>query len=159
MITYTSNLNTAEVIRRQLRQINPHSPSTQPSQAQSSTRPKHLRILLETDAPFMVPGNIYKDITITKGSKDASAKGNDKGGGGGKAKFFMSHTKMIPWTAEFVASIAEECVEELGKGVEGGVDAATDTAGVDENDDWHGDWTVEKIMRISRRNANAVYGI
>ena len=50
-----------------------------------STRP---RILLETDAPYMVPGNIYSTLTTLKG------------------KLPLCHSAMIPWTADFVAKIA-----------------------------------------------------
>jgi TatD DNase family protein len=46
------------------------------------------RILLETDAPYMVPGNIYPALTTLKG------------------KLPICHTAMIPWTADFVAKIA-----------------------------------------------------
>ena len=48
---------------------------------------KPLRILLETDAPFMTPGNLYKSLPLLK------------------SKLPLCHTAMIPWTAEFVADI------------------------------------------------------
>ncbi|KAG6834938.1 hypothetical protein H0H93_006239 [Arthromyces matolae] len=46
-----------------------------------------LRIVLETDAPFMTPSNIYDSPKLK------AAKG----------KLPISHTAMIPWTAAFVA--------------------------------------------------------
>ena len=47
-----------------------------------------LRILLETDAPYMVPANIYDTLPAVKG------------------RLPLCHTAMIPWTADFVADIA-----------------------------------------------------
>ena len=70
-----------------------------------------LRILLETDAPYMIPGNIYASL------------------GGSKGKFPLSHTAMIPWTADFIAKIA-------GNG-----------------------WNAERVLRVARENARKVYGI
>ena len=72
VITYSSNLNTAAVIREM-------------------TPSGSLRIVLETDAPFMVPGNIYQSLPTVKGKR-----------------LPLCHTAMIPWTAEFVARIASE---------------------------------------------------
>ena len=51
-----------------------------------------LQILLETDAPFMTPGNLYASLP-------ASLKGK---------KLPLCHTAMIPWTAEFMAGVAGE---------------------------------------------------
>lgn len=102
VITYSSNLNTANVIRNL-----------------ASSSSSHLRILLETDAPFMVPSNIYE--TALKGVK----------------RLPLSHSGMIPWTAEFVANVANEARQ----GSEGEV------------------WDSDRVMRIARENARAVYGI
>ncbi len=60
------------------------------------------RIILETDAPFMVPANIYGSLPGVKG------------------RLPLCHTAMIPWTAEVVAAVAGEGwdvdrVLELGK--------------------------------------------
>lgn len=49
-----------------------------------------LRIVLETDAPYMIPTNIYPALPAIKG--------------GGRLP--LSHPGMIPWTAEFVAGVA-----------------------------------------------------
>jgi len=46
------------------------------------------RILLETDAPYMVPANLYTTLTALKG------------------KLPLCHSAMIPWTADFIAEIA-----------------------------------------------------
>ena len=47
------------------------------------------RILLETDAPFMVPSNLYNSIPEIKGSR-----------------LPLCHTAMIPWVAEYTAEKA-----------------------------------------------------
>ncbi|GJE99511.1 TatD family hydrolase [Phanerochaete sordida] len=96
VITYSSNLNTAAVIREM-------------------ARAGALRIVLETDAPFMVPGNIYGALPEVKGKR-----------------LPLCHTAMLPWTAEFVARVANE-------------------AG--------GEWDVESVMRVARENARKMYGI
>lgn len=45
------------------------------------------RILLETDAPFMVPSNIYASLPAVKG------------------RLPLCHTAMIPWVADFTAGV------------------------------------------------------
>jgi TatD DNase family protein len=80
VITYSSNQNTSEVIR--------HLATGRPNDASLSP----LRILLETDAPYMVPANITPQ---TLGLKSGQ-------------KLPFSHSGMIPWTAEFVANVAGE---------------------------------------------------
>jgi TatD DNase family protein len=84
VITFSSNENTSELVRRMFAE----SPSP--------------RIILETDAPFMVPANIYASLPTIRG------------------RLPLCHTAMIPWTAEAVATIAGEGwdvdrVLELGK--------------------------------------------
>lgn len=75
-----------------------------------------MRIVLETDAPYMVPGNIYKSIpNLRNGSR-----------------FALSHAAMIPWTADFIASIAGEAGSNYDR---------------------------DKVMRDARENARKVYGI
>lgn len=86
MITFSSNENTSNLVRRMF--------------AQSPSRPP--RIILETDAPYMIPANIYGSLPGVKG------------------RLPLCHTAMIPWTAEFVAAVAGEGwdvdrVLELGK--------------------------------------------
>lgn len=48
------------------------------------------RILLETDAPYMVPANVYDALEPKQ------------------SRLLFSHSLMIPWTAEFVAGIMGE---------------------------------------------------
>lgn len=48
-----------------------------------------LRIVLETDAPYLIPDNIYSSLPDVKY---------------GSLKF--SHSGMIPWIAEYVADVA-----------------------------------------------------
>lgn len=76
VITYTTNLNTSAVIKHLV---------------ESGSSP--LRIVLETDAPFMVPGNIYKSIPPL---------------GKSGSRLPLCHTAMLPWTAEFVAGVTKE---------------------------------------------------
>lgn len=77
--------------------------------------PDPLRIVLETDAPFMIPGNLYTSLSEIKGRR-----------------LPLCHTAMLPWTAEFVARVANE-------------------AG--------GEWDMERVMKVSRENARNLYGI
>ena len=76
VITYTTTLNTSAVIQHLV-----------------STGDPRLRIVLETDAPFMVPGNIYKSIPSL---------------GKSGTRLPLCHTAMLPWTAEFIANVAKE---------------------------------------------------
>ncbi|KZT05694.1 uncharacterized protein LAESUDRAFT_759938 [Laetiporus sulphureus 93-53] len=101
VITYFTNLNTSAVIRQM-----------------ASTPGGHMRILLETDAPFMVPSNIYTSLKDVKG------------------RLPLSHSAMIPWTAEFVAAVANEAIE-----------------GEEPS------WDVVKVLREARENAKSMYGI
>ncbi|KAI0312093.1 hypothetical protein OF83DRAFT_1176966 [Amylostereum chailletii] len=97
VITYSSNLNTSAVIRH----FAASAPDLPP------------RILLETDAPFMVPANLY-------GALPPAVK---------NARLPLSHTAMIPWTAQFVAEVSG------------------------------GKWGVEEVMKLGRENARIVYGV
>ncbi|KAF8575864.1 Metallo-dependent hydrolase [Ramaria rubella] len=107
VITYTTNLNTSNIIRALV---------TEPALS--------LRILLETDAPYMIPANLYRDLPDLPAGK----------------RLPISHTGMIPWTAEYVAKVAS--------------DAA---AGLEGRND--GEWTVERVMMVARENARMVYKI
>ena len=99
VITYATNQNTAGVIK--------HLAGTP-----SSTSPR-LRIVLETDSPYMIPSNLTQQ---TLGLKSGQ-------------KLPISHSGMIPWTADFVANLAGER------------------------------WDVDKVLAISRENARAIYGV
>ncbi|PSR72047.1 hypothetical protein PHLCEN_2v12077 [Hermanssonia centrifuga] len=79
VITYATNLNTSAVIRQMISSKSSLSPSDA------------LRIVLETDAPFMVPGNLYNSLPEIKGRR-----------------LPLCHTAMLPWTAEFVSRVANE---------------------------------------------------
>ncbi|KAI0655993.1 hypothetical protein C8Q70DRAFT_1057184 [Cubamyces menziesii] len=100
VITYATNLNTSAVIRQM---------------AVTSQSP--FRILLETDAPFMTPSNIYNSLKDVKG------------------RLPLSHSAMIPWTAEFVADVANEAAAQGAR------------------------WDVDQIMRTGRENARKMYGV
>lgn len=75
MITFSSNENTSQVVRRMF------------ATAPQSSPP---RVILETDAPYMTPANIYGSLPTVKG------------------RLPLCHTAMIPWTAEVVAAVAGE---------------------------------------------------
>jgi TatD DNase family protein len=105
VITYSTNLNTSNVIRNMVR----------------SNTADPLRILLETDAPYMVPSSIYAAIPAMGSSSRLG-------------KFPLSHAGMIPWTAQFVAQVANEVASEER-------------------------WDVAHILEISQRNTKKVYGI
>ncbi|BGP01323.1 Hydrolase [Rhodotorula toruloides ATCC 204091] len=84
VISYASNVNTAEVVRRLGKTCSPDSPAG-------------LRILLETDAPYLAPANLpSKQIGMTS-----------------KQRYPFCHGGVLPWTAEFVAKV-------LNEGKEGG---------------------------------------
>lgn len=113
VVTFSTNEDTPNIIRRMVggvdapRMTNTDSgasdstttppPSTTPAlstapasltaPAPSATPGWPLRIVLETDAPFMVPANIYGALSGMKG------------------RLPLCHTAMVPWTAEFVAGI------------------------------------------------------
>jgi len=69
MITYRSNHHDTSTVIRNMVQRNPNAP---------------LRILLKTDAPYMVPGNLYDSLKGMKGNIPVCPA-------------------MLPWTAEFIA--------------------------------------------------------
>ncbi|KAG7090299.1 hypothetical protein E1B28_011897 [Marasmius oreades] len=106
VVTFTSNLNTAEIVRRMKPRI--------------GTVPSDLRIVLETDAPYMIPANIYGSLSL------ASSSGN---------RLPLSHSAMIPWTADFVVGVLNEGKDEVGE------------------------WDSEKVLRVGRENARKMYGI
>ncbi|KAK4051935.1 hypothetical protein OIV83_002640 [Microbotryomycetes sp. JL201] len=80
VITYSSNLNTAQVVRDMAPNCSPSNPGA-------------LRILLETDAPYMIPSNMGPPTSLGM-----------KGG----QKLPHSHSGMLPWTASFIAQILNE---------------------------------------------------
>ncbi|CAG8676105.1 254_t:CDS:10, partial [Acaulospora colombiana] len=80
VITYSTNLNTAQVVREMTRGNEPFNAS-------------QLRIVLETDAPYMVPANLYDSLALPGGKSNRLA---------------LSHSGMIPWTAGFVAGVVNE---------------------------------------------------
>ncbi|KAJ3513074.1 hypothetical protein NLJ89_g3150 [Agrocybe chaxingu] len=99
VITYGTNANTAAVIQNMVTASAPQSlnadlsnPPTAVTASSSSPSSPHLRVLLETDAPFMTPSNIYAEPAL-KGKK-----------------LPISHSAMIPWTAKFVAEVVNEAL-------------------------------------------------
>ncbi|CAA7265634.1 unnamed protein product [Cyclocybe aegerita] len=131
VITYGTNANTAAVIQNMVTAA-PQSPNVDLSNSDASTASPSpsptpsLRILLETDAPFMTPSNIYAEPALR-----------------GK-KLPISHSAMIPWTAKFVAEVANEA---LGRRKEDG----------GELKEAEVVWSADEVMRASRENARKVY--
>ncbi|GAA5823245.1 hypothetical protein JCM3770_000095 [Rhodotorula araucariae] len=79
VVTYASNVNTAQVVRDL-------GAACRPSSAAG------LRILFETDAPYMPPANMAnKQLGMTS-----------------KQRFPFAHGGVLPWTAEFVAKVLNE---------------------------------------------------
>ncbi|KAG9080976.1 hypothetical protein FRC07_014711 [Ceratobasidium sp. 392] len=130
VLTYATNLNTAQVIRNLIKSgPNPIDPTRSP-----------LRILLETDAPYMAPSNL-----TSAQQKAFGLKSNARG--------------MIPWTADFVATVANQGVaEQVTQGVEAGAEA-NESEQTDDSTKKKTMWTAEEVMRIARENAKAAYGI
>lgn len=99
-----------------------------------------LRILLETDAPYMIPANIYASMT----SPDMKGK---------KPKRLpLCHTGMIPWTADFVAGVLNEV-----NGADG--NAIPDPGLAEEEVKINPEWDATRVMKVARDNARAVYGV
>lgn len=93
MITYATNTDTSTVVRNMLSQATP--PAVDGEGVPALAAPpitadvSALRILLETDAPYMVPANLYDDLPAIRGKK-----------------LPICHTAMVPWTAKFVSNLA-----------------------------------------------------
>ncbi|KAH6897727.1 hydrolase [Coprinopsis sp. MPI-PUGE-AT-0042] len=83
VISYATNFNTSNVIRNMVGAATASSREPVPD--------SNLRIVLETDGPYMVPANLYEAIPAIKGKK-----------------LPLCHTAMIPWTAQFIANVAAE---------------------------------------------------
>ncbi|CAA7265636.1 unnamed protein product [Cyclocybe aegerita] len=131
VISYATNDNTSAVIRNMVTSSVPSSvPPTSSSTPPPSPPPSPLRILLETDAPFMVPANLYDDLPAIKGKK-----------------LPICHSAMVPWTAKFVADVANQAVEKERK------------EGDEDGDAKEGPWTPDEVMRVARENAKRVYGV
>lgn len=103
VITYSTNLNTSALVR------------------QLTSQDPNPRLILETDAPYMIPSNLYGSLKGVKG------------------RLPLSHTAMIPWTAEFVAGVAN------GVGVEGKVEGT--------------EWDTDRVLKLCRENAMKMYGV
>lgn len=103
-----------------------------------------LRILLETDAPYMIPANLYTSLT----SPDMKGK-----------RLPLCHTGMIPWTADFIAGVLNDAY------LEGcGADEAVKVAGIGVEEKARGmevdsKWDAERVMQVARDNARAVYSV
>lgn len=83
VVSYATNLHTSALLRH-MATPNADAPNTNAGPDGSGSGP---RILLETDAPFMVPSNIYASLPALKG------------------RLPLCHTAMIPWVAEFAAGV------------------------------------------------------
>ncbi|KAG9312398.1 hypothetical protein JVU11DRAFT_6779 [Chiua virens] len=113
VISYSTNLNTAAIVRHLAltsadasasasHNVAPAGPSSDGdacvhADSEGELGGDRLRILLETDAPFMVPSNLYMSLPRLRGSR-----------------LPLCHTAMIPWVADFTAGIIQE-----GRGARG----------------------------------------
>lgn len=113
VVTYATNANTSQVVRELVAE--PGAP---------------LRIVLETDAPYMVPSNIYDSVPAIKGKR-----------------FPICHTAMVPWTAQFVADAIANSTSKT-----------TDTPTTEEQPSTDA-WTADRVMLEARENAKKVYGV
>ena len=115
VITYATNHNTSEVVRRLSR---------------SGVTSDGLRIVLETDGPYMVPSNIYGSIPELRGAA-----------GGNNGRLPLCHSAMLPWTAEFVSDVINRDHAQMDQG------------------DAQSPCDVNTILRVSAENAAKVYGL
>jgi hypothetical protein len=172
VITFSTNHDTSETLRRMIYPSTTTSSSSSESQpttattittspSQQSRSP--LRILLETDAPYMIPANIYPSLY----AEPPAGKGMKS-----NTRLPLSHCGMVPWTAGWVAeylnshdpAVAEEKGEAVGNGEVSGNEDGQEKEKVGEGESGeHGEegdvWTAESVMKISRENARMVYGI
>lgn len=121
VITYATNTDTSTVIRNMTSPLTFASTDPQSSPSTATLDLSSLRILLETDAPYMVPANLYNDLPGIRGKK-----------------LPICHSAMVPWTAKFVADIAN-------------------ASSGSENSD--GPWSADEVMKVARENARKVYGV
>ncbi|CAL1707858.1 unnamed protein product [Somion occarium] len=126
VITYATNLNTSGVVRQMV-----------PPASSSIALDGQLRILLETDAPFMTPSNLSPSL-INPALKNK--------------RFPLCHTAMIPWTAEFVSQI----INGKTSGTSSGSGSSEALA---EEDSEGNSWNAQRVMRVARENARAMYGV
>ncbi|KAF7330606.1 UbiA prenyltransferase [Mycena sanguinolenta] len=147
VITYTSNTDTSTAVRNMFT-------SCSNASATASEEDARLRILLETDAPYMVPAPIYTSQEFIDGE------------GKGK-KLSLCHSGMVPWTAEFVASLLSP-VEDGAAAVPGAATTQGEDGGVAKKEVEEGTngeageaskWNASRVMRVTRANARVVYGV
>ncbi|KAJ7176781.1 hydrolase [Mycena filopes] len=155
VITYTTNADTSTTVRNMFSSPSASSssePASSTADADASTtltqavdglslsaqsEDSKLRIVLETDAPYMVPAPIY---TLP--------------GLAGK-KLPLCHSGMVPWTAGFVAGLLPQPAGNPPPSADGGAAAVGDA----EKKQAGGGWDAARVMRVARENARAVYGV
>jgi TatD DNase family protein len=72
----------------------------------------------------------------------------------------LCHTGMIPWTAEFVANVANQGVaEKVIKDLEAAANSTGENADGATGPGERKVWTAAEVMRVARENAKAVYGV
>ena len=125
VITYATNLNTSNVVRQMV-----------PLESSATALDTQLRIVLETDAPFMTPSN------LSTASINPSLKNK---------RFPLCHTAMVPWTAEFISRVINGQTSRSSSGT------GTPATGAVENNE--SAWDAERVMRVARENARAMYGV
>jgi len=124
VVSYSTNLNTANLLRKM-------------TSGSSSAGSSPLRIVLETDAPYMIPANLYASLT----SPEMKGK-----------RLPLCHTGMIPWTADFVAAVLNGSDGETAN-------AASAPPPIDGASESEAKWDVAKVMSAARDNARVIYGV
>ncbi|KAG8872925.1 hypothetical protein FRB98_009301 [Tulasnella sp. 332] len=85
VVTYATNLNTTKVIQNMVADRLSKGVTLE-------TKPPSLRIVLETDAPYMTPSNLpLQSFGLKPGTR-----------------LPFCHSGMIPWTAQYVAEVATQ---------------------------------------------------
>ncbi|KAJ7779239.1 hydrolase [Mycena metata] len=158
VITYTTNQDTSTTVRNMFSSPASSLPPDASTTADASTtlsravadlslsatsEDKKLRILLETDAPYMVPAPIYALPGLA-----------------GK-KLPLCHSGMVPWTAGFVAALLPQT--QSAEGADGAKDGGGEAEAKDMDTEGEGKkeggWDAARVMRVARENARAVYGV
>lgn len=158
VITYTTNTNTADAIRDMIRGAADPSPPSGPS---STSTPSPLRILLETDAPYMVPSNLYGSLPAWNPNTDDKEQDRKDSKEMSRKKLALCHTGMLPWTAEFVAGVVNSVIkEQSGTETKVGEDVEQDIPeGKQVTFNGRRMWTADDVMYIARENARTMYGV
>ncbi|KAF5322647.1 hypothetical protein D9619_000245 [Psilocybe cf. subviscida] len=158
VITYTTNTNTADAIRDMVRGAADPSP---PSNSSLTSGKSPLRILLETDAPYMVPSNLYGSLPAWNPNTDDKEQDKKDSKEMSRKKLALCHTGMLPWTAEFVAEVVNSVIKEHSSTeTKEGEESEQEKPGEEEKTSGGVRlWTADDVMCVARENARTMYGV